>query len=97
LGAGLRTAIYAAIFAGTFLLSIAMYWHVRDIPMLDQRPMPAPPRWSFALFALLLITIGLAFLRARPNIFPWSITEPMSVVHAWFFVGAATYFAYATI
>lgn len=61
----------------------------------DQRPLPGPVRWAFALFAVTLILVGGALILKRPRVFPWPLDAEVSVVYGWIFMGAAAYFAYA--
>ena len=61
---------------------------------MDDSPMPAPVRYSFALFAVVLFLVGTALVLKRPNIFPWVLSTELSVLYGWIFLGAMCYFIY---
>lgn len=63
-------------------------------PFRDRRPMPTLVRWSFLLFALVLIAVGIALVMQLPHLFPWPLKPPTSVVIGCVFLGAAAYFLY---
>jgi hypothetical protein len=81
------TAIHAL--AGAWLFVRASRARV-----LDPRETPAVVRWSFAVFAIILLITGTALLLQSPRIFPWDLRPESSTVFGWLFIGAAVYFAY---
>jgi hypothetical protein len=85
-----------AILFGVFLLiSLAIFWWQRNEPIRDSRPMPAPVRLSFAMFAIILLVVGSLLALKQENIFPWVFQhEGTSVLIGWIFLGAAVYFTY---
>ena len=85
------TSVAAAVVA------VVLFLLARAIPFRDQRPMPNLVRVSFALFALVLTTVGaLLVLRVR-GVFPWPLDGDSSVLYGWFFIGAASYFTYGVL
>ncbi len=87
---GLVCAVTA--FFGVLLL----VWSAR-IPIQDKRPMPRPVRISFVIFVIALFIVGGQLIFKTPNILPWRVNAPSSVIYGWFFIGAATYFIYALL
>jgi hypothetical protein len=57
--------------------------------------MPALVRWSFVVFAVVLLLAGLALTLAAPNVFPWPLTADSSVMYGWISFGKAAFFPYA--
>jgi hypothetical protein len=64
------------------------------LPLRDTRPMPRLVRFSFALFAVVLVLTALALIFKAPTVFPWPLKPETSVMFGWVFMGAAVYFAY---
>jgi hypothetical protein len=93
-GGGSRFWVYAAVALLAVPINIAVFMFVRRMPLLDPRPAPEVVRWSFGVFALILIAVGVALLRAVPGVWPWHLSPEVSVVHGWFFLGASAYFLY---
>jgi len=88
----LNYAVVCAFFAfANFLLFL---W-ARRIPLRDSRPMPNLIRISYVIFILALTSVGVALVLQLPNIMPWPVEGPTSVVLGWMFLGDAFYFLYA--
>lgn len=66
-------------------------------PITDPRPMPRLVRWSFIVFTVALVIVGVSLTLKVPNVIPWRVTEDMSVVIGWMFLGAAAYFIYGLL
>ena len=81
-----------AVFFNLILYGLSLH-----IPFRDQRPVPGLVRWSFLLFALLLIAVSTALLLQYPHVFPWPLKNQTSVLIGWIFLGAAVYFIYGFI
>lgn len=78
-----------------FLVSVAMYFWSRRYSTKDTRALPASVRYSFALFAAVLIGVGALLIMQRPNTFPWPLKPESSVIYGLIFWGAAVYFIHA--
>lgn len=76
----------------SLLFNLSLYFWARKLPFRDERPVPGLLRWSFLLFMLLLIGVGAALVSVQPNVFPWPLPAPSSVVFGSIFLGAAVYF-----
>ncbi len=71
-------------------------WSAR-IPLDRTVPMPGPVRWSFVLFVLALLLVGVRLIIKAPNVIPWMLTPELSVFAGWLFLGAAVYFMYGLL
>jgi hypothetical protein len=71
-------------------------WSVR-LPLDRSRPMPGLVRWSFVVFIVALVIVGVRLILRHPNVIPWTITPELSVVIGVIFFGAAVYFAYGLL
>lgn len=80
------------ITADATLLNLVIYFYSRAIRFRDERETPGLVRWSFLLFALILIAVGVWLLLRQPFIFPWPLKAETSMVIGWIFLGAAVYF-----
>lgn len=96
-GGGTRILVTAALFAATALLTAGIWRWSRRLPRRDRRPVPAPVRASFALFAALLVPVGVALVARAPHIFPWPLHPDSSVLYGWIFLGAALYFIHGVV
>ena len=85
---GLACAVASVACAALFLWS-------RRLPFRDRRPVSRHIRWSFVLFAMILVGVGGRMVLQGAQLFPWPLTEPHAVVYGWIFLGAACYFLYA--
>lgn len=85
----------ACVFGAIF--GVALFAWSRRIPLATKPPIPALVRWSFAAFILALVIVGARMILREPNILPWSLTEDLSVVFGFMFLGAGVYFAYALL
>lgn len=84
----LACGLFAA-FNGWLLL-----WAQR-LPLRDPRPLPGFVRFSYIIFILALALVGTALVLQRPNVLPWVVEPPTSMVLGWMFLGDAFYFLYA--
>jgi hypothetical protein len=89
-----RTLTYAFLFITIGVIAIAVYLYTRRFPVQDSLRIPPLLRWSFAVFAVVLIITGTGLVRLWPHIFPWRLAPDMSIIYGWIFLGAAVYFAY---
>lgn len=96
-GENARVRLYAWIFAASVVALAATWAWARRYPVRDPRPTPAPVRWSFALFAVLLVVVGTALVRGAPHVFPWPLKPTHSALYGWIFLGAAVYFAHGVV
>jgi hypothetical protein len=85
----------ASLAAAALALALIVYG-LRQ-PFRDTRPTPAPVRWSFVLFVVLLLTIGGAMVANVPGLFPWPLSTDASVIYGFAFLGAAGYFGYGAL
>lgn len=69
-------------------------WAYR-ISIRDPRPLPMMIRLSYILFIVALATVGTALVLQTPNVLPWEVEGPTSIVLGWMFLGDAFYFLYA--
>ncbi len=87
-----------AILCGIWVLIFAgFYWLVRRYPIRDTRPMPRLLRIAFAIFALILVALGIALVLGVPGLLPWSVIPPTSVLLGWIFIGCSGYFIYGLL
>ncbi len=87
---GLVCVIGAVFGLGLFL------WSMR-IPLDRTLAMPRPVWWSFVIFIIALLIVGIRLVLRVPNAIPWKITPELSVVIGWMFLGAAVYFGYGLL
>ncbi len=85
---------FGVVCAAAALISLAMAFWARRLSFKDTRRLPMPVKISFGAFAIILMIIGLALVRAQPNIFPWILSRDLSVLYGLIFLGAACYFLY---
>ncbi|MBC8171864.1 MAG: hypothetical protein H7X77_09325 [Anaerolineae bacterium] len=89
--------LFTVMCTGAVIVGVPiMLWSARQ-PVRDTRPMPPLVRWSFGVFVIALIIGGIVLIFKTPNMLPWRVTPEISVLIGWFFLGAATYFAYGII
>ena len=85
---------YTLFVCGGVLLNFIIYLLSRRVEFADERPMPGLVRWSFLLFALVLMGVGSSLIMLLPHIFPWPLKPETSVLIGFIFLGAAVYFLY---
>lgn len=93
-----RTGIFIVytLACGFFaLFTLWLFLWAGKIPIRDQRPLPAIIRISYIIFILALAVVGIALILQIPDILPWVVEPPTSVVLGWMFLGDAFYFLYA--
>ena len=73
-----------------------VFWTLR-VPIQASPPVPGLVRWSFVVFVLALLLVGIRLITKVPNSIPWKITPDLSVVIGWMFLGAAMYFVYGIV
>lgn len=62
----------------------------------DARPTPMLVRWSFGLFVVLLTAMAGSLLW-HLDALPWAVTDELSTVIAFLFLGSAAYFLYGLV
>jgi hypothetical protein len=82
------------MFAAFAAANVVIFLRSRTLPYRDERPIPAPVRYSFVVFVILLAIAAVALLTKTPNIFPWTLKPETSVVIGWVFAGTVIYFSY---
>ena len=87
IGAGASGAIFG----------IALFFWSHRIPFRQTQPMPYPVRIAFGIFILALILVGGALVLKTDGILPWFLTDEISLLYGWFFIGAAVYFLYGLL
>lgn len=90
----LTSAIVLGIGAVVSVVLVAWAWR---LPYKDQRRTPLPVRAAFAFFTVVLIVVGWMLVTKRPNTFPWTLRDEVSVVYGWVFLGAAAYFGHGVL
>lgn len=76
----------------SLLFNLLLYGWARQFSFKDQRPVPGLLRWSFLVFMIVLVGVGIALVTLQPHVFPWPLQPQTSVVFGWIFLGAAVYF-----
>lgn len=89
--------VFGLVCATMAVVCLALTVAAAKLPYLDTRPMPALVRYSFVLFAVVLLLTGTALTRQMPNIFPWPLKPELSVFYGWIFLGAMCYFIYGAL
>jgi hypothetical protein len=74
-----------------------LFQWARRLPLLDARPLPTLVRFSYILFIIALAAVGVALILQMPNVLPWYVEGPTSVVLGWMFLGDAFYFLYPLV
>lgn len=85
----------ACVFGVAF--GAALFRWSRRIPMSSTPSMPQLVRWSFVVFIIALLLVGVQMIFHFPNIVPWRVTDDLSVIIGVMFLGAAAYFTYALL
>lgn len=86
--------IYAVVCIFFAFFNLWLFQWARRIPLRDPRPLPTAVRFSYLIFILALATVGVALVLQTPNVLPWVVEGPTSVVLGWMFLGDAFYFLY---
>ena len=92
-----QTGIYAAACAFFTAINFLIFLWARRIPILNDQPMPSLIRISYVVFVLALVLVGGALVLDMPNILPWAVSAPTSIILGWMFLGDAFYFLYALL
>lgn len=88
----------SAVVLGTgAITSVVLVLWARRLPYKDQRATPLPVRAAFGFFTIVLIIVGGMLVTKRPDTFPWTLRDEVSVVYGWIFLGAAVYFGYGVL
>ena len=96
----LALALFCLLFA---IINVLLFLWARRLPIEDTRPMPPLARYSFMLFIVVLLSIGIVLLsvgimypqNAKISFFPWDLPFPTAIFFGWMFLGDAFYFGYA--
>lgn len=83
--------------AASLILNLGLYAWSRNLPFKYDQPIPALLRFSFGLFFLALVVVGISLVLRLPHIFPWPLKPQTSIVFGWVYLGAAVYFLYGLI
>lgn len=81
----------------SLILNLGLYLWSRKIPFKYDQPIPTLLRFSFGLFFLVLVMVGISLILRLPHIFPWPLKPQTSIVFGWIYLGAAVYFLYGLI
>ena len=95
LGAATTTQL-SLLFLLFAAFNLLLFFWGRRQPLRDQRPLPALLRYSYMLFVVALLAVGITLLRLQP-VFPWELTPNSSLLFGWMFIGDAFYFLYALL
>ncbi|MBX3013107.1 MAG: hypothetical protein KF832_16435 [Caldilineaceae bacterium] len=95
---GELTFLWYTVACGLFaLFNLFLFFWARRLPIRDPRPLPGVVRASYVLFILALAAVGTALVLQVPDVLPWVVEGPTSVVLGWMFLGDAFYFLYAIL
>lgn len=89
--------IYTLACLSFAVFNLWLFQWARRQPLRDTRPLPTLVRFSYLLFIIALATVGLALILQTPNVLPWEVEKPTSVVLGWMFLGDAFYFLYPLV
>ena len=92
---GEQTWLYAVgciIFA---LFNVVLLFWARRFPEPSQQPLPKGVKWSYRLFVIVLVVVGMLLIGQTKEIMPWPLSPLTSVLFGWMFFGDAFYFLYA--
>ncbi|MEZ5454210.1 MAG: hypothetical protein R3E93_15525 [Thiothrix sp.] len=81
----------------SLLFNLLLYGWARQFAFKDQRPVPGLLRWSFLVFMVVLVGVGISLITLQPHVFPWPLKQQTSIVFGWIFLGAAVYFLHGFI
>jgi hypothetical protein len=88
---------FAIVTLGGVGMGVWMLWWSWRRPLADPRPTPTIVRAAFLVFVVALVLTGGALVVQTRNMLPWALTPELSVVAGAIFLGAAAYFAYASV
>ncbi len=100
LGAGsgdVRMVAFAISCVVGALFGLGLLVWSAGIPIDRTTPMPGVVRWSFVIFAVLLVIVAARMILQVPTSVPWMITPQLRVVMGLMFLGAAMYFVYGLL
>lgn len=83
--------------AASLVFNLLLYAWSRNIPFKDAERIPSLLRFSFGLFFIALVIVGISLVLRLPHIFPWPLKPQTSIVFGWIYLGAAVYFLYGLI
>ena len=83
--------------AASLAFNLFLYTWSRNIPFKHAERIPSLLRFSFGLFFLALVIVGISLVLRLPHIFPWPLKPQTSIVFGWTYLGAAVYFLYGFI
>jgi hypothetical protein len=83
---------FAVLFAVGALAALAVFiWNRRQPPARAEES-PAVIRWTFLLFAAILLPVGLALVWNTQGIFPMRLAPDTARLYGWFFLGSCAYY-----
>lgn len=92
---------FAVVFlAGTLGALAAVMWSVRAASSRgaagERRDPPSPRivRWTFLLFAAILLPVGLAMASGVQGVFPMPLAADTTQLYGWFFLGSCAYYLF---
>lgn len=88
---------YAVAFLIFAVFNLFLFIYCFGLPVLDKRPLPGMVRFSFVIYVLLLLVLGISLLRRPEVLFPWPLNPDTSVLFGWMFIGDAAYFLFAIL
>jgi hypothetical protein len=89
--------VYTLVCLSFAAFNLWLFLWARRLPLRDQRPLPGLVRFSYIIFIIALATVGGALVLQTPNVLPWVVEGPTSVVLGWMFLGDAFYFLYPLV
>ena len=85
---------YAIAFLIFAIVNLGLFVYCYGLPVLDKHPLPGMVRFSFIIYAAVLLIVGINLLRKPEVIFPWPLNPDTSVIFGLMFIGDAFYFLY---
>jgi hypothetical protein len=87
---------FAAGMAGGATVALALLLAGARVNLGDRRATPLLVRGSFALFALVLMAVGLALVLGTDDVMPWPVSDESGVMFGFILLGAASSYVYGT-
>lgn len=87
-------AVFATVLAAG---CIGLFIYSQPFAFVSRRPTPPWLRWSFGLFAAVLLLAAAALIMVYPNIFPWPLSRENSIFYGSIFLGNMCYFIYGIV